>query len=76
MILRKILNKRVIVMDIRDCFSSDTQTVAASQALGKISAEIKYECPLAVPILLFGERISEHHVQLLMDQNIRVIAEH
>ncbi|CDW90756.1 arginine decarboxylase [Stylonychia lemnae] len=66
-LINKILNKREIVMDIRDCFASETETIQLQGALGRISAEIKYKCPSGIPVLLYGEKIQENHILLFKE---------
>ena len=60
---KKVLNDRDLVLDIRDCFAADSEIVPINEALGRISCEIKYNCPPGFPVLLYGERISENHVK-------------
>lgn len=46
-------------MDIRDCFSKNSESVKVKDALGRISSEIKYKIhPVFLPVLLYGERIN------------------
>lgn len=44
--------------------SSDSEYVSAAEAVGKISAEIKYKCPPGFPVLVYGEEILPEHVEL------------
>ena len=54
----KILADRELVLDIRDCFASDTELIAVDDsAIGRISSEVRYECPPGFPVLLYGEKI-------------------
>lgn len=62
---KKVLNDRDLVLDIRDCFASESEIVPIKDALGRISCEIMYTCPPGFPVLLYGERITENHVKLL-----------
>ncbi len=36
----------------------------AKEAVGKISAEIKYKCPPGFPVLVYGEEILPEHLEL------------
>jgi len=63
-IYKQILNDRDLVLDIRDCFAADSEAIPISEALGRISCEIKYACPPGFPVLLYGERIKESHIKL------------
>ena len=62
-IYKQILNDRDLAMDILDCFASDSEMIPVTEALGRISSEIKYACPPGFPVLLYGERINESHIK-------------
>ena len=48
----------MLVKDIRDCFASETELIlVGDSAVGRVSCEIRYECPPGFPVLLYGERI-------------------
>jgi arginine/lysine/ornithine decarboxylase len=54
------------VKDIRDCFSSEIELIPVDDsAVGRISCEIRYECPPGFPVLLYGERIQKAQVEVL-----------
>jgi arginine/lysine/ornithine decarboxylase len=61
---KRILSDRDLVMDIRDCFAADSEVIPISEALGRISCEIKFACPPGFPVLLYGERIQDNHIKL------------
>lgn len=56
-----------IKMSLRDAFYSPKETVAKSQSIGRISAEVIAECPPGIAVLLPGELITEAHMPYLMD---------
>eukprot|EP00347_Sterkiella_histriomuscorum_P007057 403350413 len=76
-LFKSILNQRELVMDIRDCFANDQETIPILDAIGRVSAEIKFKNPECIPVLLQGERIQENHVKLLKSSKemIRVIVQ-
>jgi arginine/lysine/ornithine decarboxylase len=63
--IKILLKNREFVLDIRDVFSSDIEKVKPVDGLGRISAELIYSCPPGYPILIYGERITEHHLPFL-----------
>ena len=54
-----------IVMNPREAFYSEKETVPKLQAIGRISAEVIAECPPGISILLPGELITEEHLPYL-----------
>lgn len=44
--------------------AAETEELPAKEAVGKISAEIKYKCPPGFPVLVFGEEILPEHLEL------------
>lgn len=54
-----------IVINPREAFYSDKETVSKLQAVGRISAEVIAECPPGISILLPGELITEAHLPYL-----------
>eukprot|EP00347_Sterkiella_histriomuscorum_P012212 403369465 len=74
--LKRLLQNRVFKMDIRDVMASKTEKIKCSQAIGKISAEMKSKSPPGYPILLYGEIIQDEHIQFLGgDEMIKVVRE-
>lgn len=63
-IYKKILIKRHFVYDIREVLASECEEICAEDAMGRISAEIKYVCPPGFPVLVYGEEILPEHVEL------------
>lgn len=57
----------VIKMNLQDSYYAQKETVAKSQAIGRISAEVIAECPPGIAILLPGELITEEHLPYLQD---------
>lgn len=57
----------IIKMSLRDSFYAQKETIAKSQAIGRISAEVIAECPPGIAILLPGELITEAHMPYLRD---------
>ncbi len=63
-----------IIMNLREAFYSEKETVAKNEALGRISAEVIAECPPGISILLPGELITEAHLPYLNEyESIEVI---
>ena len=54
-------------MNLQDSYYAQKETVAKSQAIGRISAEVIAECPPGIAILLPGELITEEHLPYLQD---------
>ena len=54
-----------IVMNPRDAFYSDKETVPKEQAIGRICSEMIAECPPGISVLLPGELITEAHLPYL-----------
>lgn len=52
-------------MRIREALLSAKETVAVTDAEGRISASAAVSCPPAIPIVLCGERITKEHIRLL-----------
>lgn len=63
-IYKKILIKRRFMYDIREVLAADSEELPAGEALGRISAEIKYKCPPGFPVLVYGEEILAEHIEL------------
>ena len=57
----------IIKMNLQDSYYAQKETVAKSQAIGRISAEVIAECPPGIAILLPGELITEEHLPYLQD---------
>ena len=54
-----------IVMNPREAYYSEKETIAKEKAIGRISAEVIAECPPGISILLPGELITEAHLPYL-----------
>lgn len=54
-----------IVMNPRDAYYSEKETVPKEKAVGRVSAEVIAECPPGISILLPGELITEEHMPYL-----------
>ncbi len=54
-----------IVMNPREAYYSEKETIPKEEAVGKISAEVIAECPPGISILLPGELITEAHMPYL-----------
>ena len=63
-IYKQILINRRFKVDVRDVLAADTEELPAREAVGKISAEIKYKCPPGFPVLVYGEEILPEHMEL------------
>jgi arginine/lysine/ornithine decarboxylase len=63
-IYKKILIKRRFMYDVREVLAADSEEIPAGEALGRISAEIKYKCPPGFPVLVYGEEILAEHIEL------------
>lgn len=63
-IYKKILIKRRFMYDVREVLAADSEDLPAGDAIGRISAEIKYKCPPGFPVLVYGEEILAEHVEL------------
>ena len=50
------------VMSVREALLSDCETIPVQQCLGRILAVPTVACPPAVPVLVCGERITEHAI--------------
>ena len=62
--------------DIRDVYSSDSESLPAEKCIGRISSEIRYTCPPGYPILIYGEKIIEEHLGFLNPkENLLVLKE-
>jgi lysine decarboxylase len=57
----------VIKMSLREAFFAQKETVAKSDAVGRIAAEVIAECPPGIAVLLPGELITEAHLPYLTD---------
>jgi arginine/lysine/ornithine decarboxylase len=57
----------VVKMGMREAFFSPKETVAKSDAVGRIAAEVIAECPPGIAVLLPGELITEAHMPYLLD---------
>ena len=51
-------------MDVREVLAADSEELTAKEAVGRISAEIKYKCPPGFPVLVYGEEILAEHLEL------------
>ena len=54
-----------IVMNLREAYYSEKETVAKEDAVGRISAEVIAECPPGISVLLPGELITKEHLPYL-----------
>lgn len=54
-----------IMMNPREAYYSEKETIPKEQAIGRISAEVIAECPPGISILLPGELITEEHLPYL-----------
>ena len=54
-----------IVMNPRDAYYSEKETISREDAIGRISAEVIAECPPGISILLPGELITREHLPYL-----------
>ncbi len=54
-----------IVMNPREAYYGDKETIEKEKATGRISAEVIAECPPGISILLPGELITEEHLPYL-----------
>ena len=54
-----------IVMNPREAYYSEKETIEKEKAIGRISAEVIAECPPGISILLPGELITEAHMPYL-----------
>ena len=54
-----------IVMNPREAYYSEKETISKEQAVGRISAEVIAECPPGISILLPGELITQEHMPYL-----------
>ncbi len=54
-----------IVMNPREAYYSNKETIEKEKAVGRISAEVIAECPPGISILLPGELITEEHLPYL-----------
>lgn len=67
-IYKKILINRRFKYDIREVLAAESEELPAGEALGRISAEIKYKCPPGFPVLVYGEEILAEHIELFGNQ--------
>ena len=58
-----------IVMNPREAYYSEKETIKKENAVGRISAEVIAECPPGISILLPGELITEAHLPYLNEYN-------
>jgi len=63
-IYKKILINRKFKYDVREVLAADSEEILAKEAVGRISAEIKYKCPPGFPVLVYGEEILPEHLEL------------
>lgn len=54
-----------IIMNPREAYYSEKETIEKEKAIGRISAEVIAECPPGISILLPGELITEAHMPYL-----------
>lgn len=60
---------------MRDVLAADSEEIPAAEAIGRISAEIKYKCPPGFPVLVYGEEIQAEHAELFgPHEKIKVMA--
>ncbi len=57
----------VVKMGMREAFFAPKETVAKTDAVGRIAAEVLADCPPGIAILLPGELITEAHMPYLAD---------
>ena len=69
------MSNRKIVKDIRDVFSGKVMMIEPHKAVGKISADIVYPCPPGYPILIYGEQVTEYHIEFLKDKKEILVVE-
>ena len=58
-----MINRR-FKLDVREVLAADSEELTAKEAIGRISAEIKYKCPPGFPVLVYGEEILAEHLEL------------
>jgi len=58
-----MINRR-FKLDVREVLAADSEELTAKEAVGRISAEIKYKCPPGFPVLVYGEEILAEHLEL------------
>jgi arginine decarboxylase len=63
-IYKKILINRRFKLDVREVLAAESEELTAKEAVGRISAEIKYKCPPGFPVLVYGEEILPEHLEL------------
>ena len=59
-----------IVMNPREAYYSEKETILKEHAIGRISAEVIAECPPGISVLLPGELITEAHLPYLNSYNV------
>src|ERR1700761_5336046 len=64
--VKNLLEKREIIVDIRDIFAAKTEKLSPQQCLGRISAELVAACPPGYPVLIYGEKVTEAHLPFLV----------
>ena len=49
--------------------------IEPNKALGRISADMVYSCPPGYPILIYGEQVTEYHIEFLKDKKEILVVE-
>ena len=58
----------------RQAYYSDTETAELKYAIGKISADILISYPPGIPVITYGEVITNEHLNFLSeDTKIRIV---
>lgn len=52
-------------LPLSSVLSASTEALPIEQCIGRICAEFSVSCPPAIPIVICGERITEHHVHCM-----------
>jgi arginine decarboxylase len=63
-----------IVMSSRSAFFARGETVAPTNAQGRIAKETVVHCPPGIPVLMPGERIQPYHLPLLPAEGVTVVS--
>lgn len=66
--------EKEIVKKPKEAFYAKYEEVLPTNAVGKISADLITTYPPGIPVLTYGERISEEHIKILnQDNKIRIV---
>jgi arginine decarboxylase len=57
-------------LNLRNAFLCEYETVDIDDAQGRFSAEVSIKCPPGVPIIIYGEEISQNLVKVLKNNGI------